>query len=55
MVIEVTNVEEQRVNMKATLERLAKGSLEKDAQIKCQSEQITVLMKKLESDHSNPV
>jgi len=34
--------------MKATLERLAKESLEKDAQIKRQSEQIATLMKKLE-------
>jgi len=34
MVMEATNVEEQFANMKATLERLAKENLEKDAQIK---------------------
>ena len=48
LVTEATNVEEQLANMKATLERLAKESLEKDAQIKRQSEQIATLMKKLE-------
>ena len=40
MVMEATNVEEQLADMKATLERLAKENLEKDAQIKRQSEQI---------------
>ena len=34
MVMEATNVEEQFANMKATLERLAKQNLERDAQIK---------------------
>ena len=48
MVTEATNVEEQLANMKATLERLAKESLEKDAQIQRQSEHIATLMKKLE-------
>ena len=48
METEATNVEEQLANMKATLERLAKESLKKDAQIKRQSEQIATLMKKLE-------
>jgi len=48
MVIEATNVEEQLTNMKAILERLVKESLEKDAQIKHQSESIAALMKKLE-------
>ena len=48
MVTKANNVEEQLANMKATLERLAKESLEKDAQIKRQSEQIATLMKKLE-------
>jgi len=47
MVMEATNVEEQLANMKATLEKLAKESLEKDAQIKRQSEHIAALMKKL--------
>jgi len=42
-----TNIEEQLANTKATLERLTKESLEKDAQIKRQSEQIGTLMKKL--------
>ena len=31
------NIEEQLANMKATIEKLAKESLEKDAQIKRQS------------------
>jgi len=48
MVTEVTNVEEQLANMKSTLEWLTKESLEKDAQIKRQNEQIATLMKKLE-------
>ena len=48
MVTEATNVEKQLANMKATLERLAKESLEKDTQVKRQSEQIATLMKKLE-------
>jgi len=38
MVTKATNIEEQLANMKATLESLAKESLEKDAQTKCQSE-----------------
>ena len=48
MVTEATNIEEQLADMKATLDRLAKENLEKDAQIKRQSEQIATLMKKLE-------
>ena len=49
MVTEATNVEEQPASMKATLEKLAKENLKKDAQIKRQSEQIATLMKKLET------
>jgi len=48
MVIEVMHEEEQLAIMQTTLERLAKESLEKDAQIKRQSAQIASLMKKLE-------
>ena len=48
MVMEATTVEEQLADMKATLEGLAEQNLEKDTQIKRQSEQIATLMKKLE-------
>ena len=52
MVTEVTSIEEQLASMKATLERLAKESLEKDAQIKHQSEQIANMMKNMEKQLS---
>ena len=48
MVAETANIEEQLESVKATLDRLSKGSAEKDAQIKRQNNQITELMKKLE-------
>jgi len=38
--------------MKATLDRLSKESAEKDAQIKCQNDQIAELMKKLKKKSS---
>ena len=38
--------------MKATLDRLSKVSVEKDAQIKCQNKQIANLIKKLEKQPS---
>ena len=47
MVTELTNIEEQLASMKATLDKLLKESVEKDAQIKLQNEQIADLTKKL--------
>ena len=48
MVTEVTNIEEQLASMKATMDKLLKEGAQKDAQIKCQNEQIAYLTKKLE-------
>jgi len=48
MVTAATNFEEQLASMKATLDRLSKESVEKDAQIKHQNDQIIEPMKKLE-------
>ena len=48
MVTEATNMEEQLVSMKATLNRLVKKSVEKHTQIKYWNNQIVELMKKLE-------
>jgi len=42
----VNNPEEQLASMKATLDRLSKESVEKDAQIMCQNDQIAELIKK---------
>jgi len=55
MVTDAANVGEQLASMKATLDRLPKESAEKDAQIKCQNEQIAELMKlkKKSSEASN--
>jgi len=52
MVIQASNLEEELVNMKATLERLSKESEENDVQIKHQNKQITDLIKKLENRSS---
>jgi len=49
MGIETINLEEQLKDMKATLERLLKENVEKDAQIKRQNTQIAYLTKKLGS------
>jgi len=46
--MKVTNIEEQLVKHEKTSKRLAKESLEKDAQIKRQSDQIAALTKQLE-------
>jgi len=45
---QVMNLEEQLASMKATLERLCKESVQKDAQIKRQNKQIANSTKKLE-------
>jgi len=47
-----TRFEEQLVSMKANLDSLSKQSVEKDAQIKCQNDQIAELIKKLEKKSS---
>ena len=52
MVTEAANVEEQLASMRTTLDRLARESAEKDAQIKRQNEQIAELMKRLEKKSS---
>jgi len=52
MVIEATNIEEQLASMKATLDRLSKESVIKDAQIKCQNDPIAELIKMLEKKSS---
>jgi len=48
MVIEVANIEEQLGSMKATLDRLLKESVENDAQIKHQNQEIADFTEKLE-------
>jgi len=48
MVTEATSIEEQLASMKVTLDRLLKGSVGKDAQIKRQGRQVAILTKKLE-------
>jgi len=52
MMTGTTNFEEQLTSMKATLDRLSKESAKKDAQIKCQTNQIAEFMKKLEKKSS---
>ena len=52
MMTKAANFKEQLVSMKATLDRLSKESVEKDAQIKLQNDQIVELMKKLEKKSS---
>ena len=52
MLKKVFNIEQEFANMKATLERLSKESVEKDAQIKHQNKHITDLTKKLEKQSS---
>ena len=53
MVTKVINLEEELINMKATLERLSKESKEKDTQIKHRNKQTVDLKKKLENGHVN--
>jgi len=48
MMIGVVNFEEEFASMTATLERLSKESVEKDARIKRQEEHIVKLLKKLD-------
>ena len=48
IVTEVANVEEQLASMKAILDKLSRENAEKDAQSKCQNEQVTELMRHLE-------
>jgi len=52
MVTKAANVEEQLESMKATLDRPSRESAEKNAQIKCQNEQIAELMNRLEKKSS---
>jgi len=52
MMTGATNLEELLASMMATLDKLSKESAEKDAQIKCQNDQIVELMKRLEKKFS---
>jgi len=52
MVTKAANFEEQPTNIKATLDRLSKESVETDTQIMRQNEQIAELVKKLEKNSS---
>jgi len=52
MMTGAANLEEQLASIKATLDRLSKESAEKEAQIKCQNDQIAELTKRLEKKFS---